>query len=855
DEIDGEDGVYIRIRNIYSTAKTYTVTVTSSDVGNAAPQSSGEEIEPFGGHQRDFLVTSPSVKVDGSSKVKSGKATIKATVPAGGYFQYKQKLTDIIGGSGYCNIKLGKNTVDDYLESNFQLQLTTDALAADDIVPVNESTNLPDDRGITYYINDSAGYLWIGSGNSLAGATRYTWNDRMTKFGDCDNGISLRFLHNEDDTVACRNTRQDLINAGVAGIKNSNQTLAQVGGEEGVYIRIRNNAVQAVTFTLTVYSQDAQPIISNAYTDGNWIFSDPDTVKISAESKEKKGVFTETLKATLAPNGYVQLNEKLAYLFNNDEAQITIQVGNGSVEAYEAARVQIQLTADETASTDIVPVDERTEDPGTKGMTWIFWGTSGRMWTGRGKTTAGGGYYCGPDLIANMHGGLKLLFYKEGDGKISYDTAVRGMSTFSNHLISTKTLDEIGGEGGVYVRLRNAAEFETDYTITVQYTKGMVESTPVNGKGWIVKGRTEDGVEIADETVDTYPGFRTWNLLMPNNTYAQYETKITDMADAMFRYDPGEWHQSNYEAAFAFVLNPNAPWDPTQPGGDPREFLIMIKPGSDPENTHLLFPSGTVVEGKTGLKPTVCSLLTAGNLEAAGGFTISFIKENGHWYLNISGKTIDGSIAGDALEPYIRMDEYVEKGAYFRVYARNIGTSYARVQTAISSAVVPEITTDDQDEDSETEGADTFIEYYTDMIDSVRSGNRKTVSYLHDLWGKLSYLDQSNVEAYFFDDMEPYDLLQRIKDYYERTVTIEEEVEVTTYETVYETVDPNGDGQTVVTTDPIIGVRKKKKKAAQDDFPLWAIIAIAAGGVVVIGGGVTLATILLKRKKKADLKG
>ena len=227
----------------------------------------------------------------------------------------------------------------------------------------------------------------------------------------------------------------------------------------------------------------------------------------------------------------------------------------------------------------------------------------------------------------------------------------------------------IGGEEGLYVRLRNAADTEVTYTITIQYTKAIIEQEPVVMKGWTIKGETADGVSVTDETYDVNPGFRAWNLTLPHNTYAQYNTKITDLKDASFVWDIGEYNTDNYTSTFAFVLNPDAPWDVKEPGKDLREFKLVIM--DEDSAIRILLPTGKVVQGQNNANPTIGVLPPVTTIEGQGGYTFGIVEKGGHYYLAICGVLFDGAQVGESLEPYVRMDEYVEKGAYFRVYSRN----------------------------------------------------------------------------------------------------------------------------------------------------------------------------------------
>ena len=840
-DISGQDGVYVRIRNGSSKDATYTVVVESGDIKS---QSVTEESETFNFKSENglSLTATTGASIDEkSASLKSGKASFKVTLPAEGYVQLDNKLTGFINGTDIPLIYVipGAGAESDYASVRAQVQLSPDQTAKSDIVPVNEYTSTPASDGMTWIFWGTDSLIWCGRGANTQGGLDLVSPKNADYLG---NGLKLSFEMNDGKVNG--------VFSGTGKTLTSKLSLSDISGQDGVYLRIRNGGTTDATYTVVVASSDIVSDIDTTHKEGNWIFSDEEARKVSATSTSKNGVYTEKLTATLPSGGYVQLDKKLAYFLNNEKANIILSVGKGSVEEFDNLRAQIQLTADATAKKDIVPVDERTSDPGTDGMTWIFWGTPGRMWTGKGSTTAGGGYYTQTDLIATMHGGLRLKFNTDENEKVIYDTTVGGLSIQGN-LPSTKTLDEIGASEGVFIRLRNGASSTVTYTITINYTLDIIEQKPIESNGWIVKGQTENGAEIKNETKDVIPGYRVWNMTLPNNSYAQCKTKITDLKDASFVFDPGDYSTPNLQVMFAFTLDKDAPWNVKAPGGDPKQFLIVMRPGSDPTNTHLLFPTGKTVEGYSNNKPTVTPLLTSKAIETAGGFNISFVKDEGHWYVNISGLTI--SAKGTALEEYLRMDEYVKKGAYFRIYTTNLNSTYAYVQTSIHSAAIPENAIEEKTENQNQAMLD-FIEYFTDNIDRMKNREKSVYAKLYKMWAKLSYIEKSNVEAYFLDDDEPTEFISYIRDFAKNTKVEDRVEEVTNYETVYSTE------YIPVTvkeekTGPIVMRRKKKKKAAkQDDFPLGLVVGISAAALFVIAGATT-AVIVVKKKKSAKKIG
>ena len=222
---------------------------------------------------------------------------------------------------------------------------------------------------------------------------------------------------------------------------------------------------------------------------------------------------------------------------------------------------------------------------------------------------------------------------------------------------------------------------------------------------------------------------------------------------------------------------------------------------------------------------------------------MSFVEDNGHWYLSVSGIVLKGN---ETLEQYLRMDEFVENGAYFRVYANSNGASYMYSQVSISSAVVPPIGTDDEESEltDDEKSLNEFLDYFTDNIDALRKANMEVVNKVAEMWKALSYINQSNVEAYFLEDDDVYSLVQAIKTYANFEGTPDQVEWITTYTTIYNTITDDDDSP----------VRKKKvikKKVAKNggfDLPIVLIVVVSVVAVVVISGGIVFFVIRKKRK-------
>ena len=114
-------------------------------------------------NQSQMLITSEGAVVDTeATSVVDGKAVIKVTLPANnGYVQFNQKLTDLVGGGATVKIATTNNTRAEYEEARFAVQLTADATAATDIVPVDERTVDPRTVGITWSFDGASNVMYI----------------------------------------------------------------------------------------------------------------------------------------------------------------------------------------------------------------------------------------------------------------------------------------------------------------------------------------------------------------------------------------------------------------------------------------------------------------------------------------------------------------------------------------------------------------------------------------------------------------------------------------------------------------------------------------------------------------------
>lgn len=453
ESINGQDGVFLRIRNNKDTAVTYELKFSYSD---------GAYIQ---GRYTVSDIDSTILQQSSSTSENIVTETVTATLSgAGSYIQLNELLSDLVDGTGTVSVIVGDNK--DYSTANLQLQLTDDKSASTDIVPVNENSTDPGTDGMTWLFLGYPAHsvMYTGRGNTTANGGTYGYLSNIPN----QNGIKIKFYTDDNKKVNIKSWHGGLT---LDNSLPSTKTLADIGGDDGVYLRLRNVADTPVTYTLVITYQvenesqpDNEPTVWVPYTDGNWSFSDTDSKLKTSNSASISGDADETASITLSPGGWAQFNVKMKNFINN--GQINLVVGNNTVDDYNSARVQVQLTANADATTDIVPVDERSNDPGTEGMTWLFYGANQYIYTGRGSTTAGGAGYFGAPSIPGQ-GGIQIRFNRS---KVSDKISMYGLFTgvyVNESLPSTKTLTEINGNEGVYVRIRNTADTTVTYTVSV----------------------------------------------------------------------------------------------------------------------------------------------------------------------------------------------------------------------------------------------------------------------------------------------------------------------------------------------------------------------------------------------------
>ena len=523
--ITNDNKVYFRLRGNTNDYTTYHVTLESPDIKS--------DVEFY--DATDYIKHSDGALLDKDSvSIVDGSATFKIKLPANGFAQFDQKLTDLIGGGATVNIKIGNNGDADYTGANVQAQLTADADAKTDIVPVDERSVDPGVEGMTWLFYGNSQRLWTGRGSTTAGGG--TYSKPATDVPGKD-GINIVFNLNDDGKVSYAST--DTLNAFNNNL-SSTKTLAQIGGTNGVYFRLRSVIEQ--TYTVTIKSADIKKNVikeTNNRYQNNFISEIEQNVKLSTGSSldVKNSSLIDgmvTFKVTLPADGYAQFNQRLTDLIGGG-ATVNIKIGKNQDADYLSANVEAQLTANSDIGTDISPVNENSADPGVAGMTWLFYGSSPRLWTGRGNSPNSGGTYSNPATDVPGKGGINIVFNLDDDGKVSY-ASTDTLNGFNNNLASTKTLAEIGGTSGVYFRLRS--EIAQTYTVTIKSDdikkKHIYDYSDLFECG-VVSGKTNKAY-VYDDSIVVENGRVTFKANVPDYTYVQFMQKLPitdDVASTM----------------------------------------------------------------------------------------------------------------------------------------------------------------------------------------------------------------------------------------------------------------------------------------------------------------------------------
>ena len=450
-ELNGEDGFFVRLRT-RKVQETYTVTINSSDISDAY-------------YSNGYILSDRASSVDASSIKYSyngttGMSTYTADVTLSGngsYVQFGKKLTDLLTNA---QVNITSSTA-----TQFNVQLTDDATALKDIKPIQEKVTEggqgvekdPGTDAMTWYFREYSSNIIWGRGNNTAyfGTTAATYSD----FTNANTGLNLKFGKDSDNKVSVTTNKNTNYYA-------SYHTAAEVGLSDGGYFRLRHLVPDSsATYTIKITTK------ATRYQDGAYKFSDEGSKLVSTTRVVEEDKIKETATVKLYPGAYVQLDRKLIdFIPASDDNKLMAQV---FPETIQAADFHVQLTADATALTDIVPVNEvGGANPGNLGTSTQFYCNGSALYIARGKLNNNDATDSGVGMgnTGFWANGIRMRFYGDGNGHIT--TRFHGNGTAAK--TSVQTIADLGGQDGLYFRLRNNKSTEHTYTFTVYYKNAFV---------------------------------------------------------------------------------------------------------------------------------------------------------------------------------------------------------------------------------------------------------------------------------------------------------------------------------------------------------------------------------------------
>jgi len=313
-------------------------------------------------------------------------------------------------------------------------------------------------------------------------------------------------------------------------------------------------------------------------------------------------------------------------------------------------------------------------------------------------------------------------------------------------------------EKGAYFYIYNLTNASGDYVVS--YKKGKEENLEING--WeFGKKREYAGTpnNAVNKGAELKEGFRTFDVTVAPGFSAVYTTKITDLDKATIRVAQAGGFDKNKSMVFGFSLDPVPRATNDNPKVDPfKSYFMYQNPGIDNTVGLNLF-MGQSIDGKTHPTAVLDYLPTP---IASAGYILTFSNENGHWYLNISGTTLNGSKvagAGPELEEFLRLDEFVEKGGYFFIYNWNDSEETFRISIK-SEAVEP-----DEISDEPAEPWEEFLDLFRSNLEGIRNNNSEVLARLKASWDALDYSGQIAVETELVNNDELWNLLEKVKNY------------------------------------------------------------------------------------------
>ena len=635
--------------------------VCLAPISSIIPQANSTENVPTSSAEH-LIEISEGATIDDAT-IQDGKVTFKVTLPQNGYAQFMQKV-DVT--SLKATVLIGENSTSDYQNTDMYMQLTTSTDISKDISPTGTD-------GLTWRFYGSSSSVVIGKNK----ATSNTYRSGLSNIVN-DKGIIITFNKNNSGNVIPKAP----LNVGMTELPSDN-SLTSINGLNGVYFRLRHDDDndRTVSYTVTLESPDIKSDIE--YYDATDFIKYVDGATLYEDS-----VFVEdgnaTFKIKLPANGYAQFNQKLTDLIGGG-ATVNIQIGSNSDDDYTSANMQVQLTANPDTTTDIEPVDEyRNADPGVEGMTWLFYGNSDRLWTGRGVNTSGGGTYSKPATDVPGLGGINIVFDLDSDSKVTY-ASTDTLDGFNNNLPSTKTLEQIGGTNGVYFRLRSV--IEQTYTVTIKSNdikKNIIKELSDRYQNNFAPEiadylKMSNGATVNYDNSYVEDGFAYINVTLPAGGYVQFMQKVNITDNTASSLNAAVKVNNNTTADYNTSDNTNFYMQLT-PSSDISTDIVPVneKNGVDPGTkgmTWRFYSAGSYIAIGQGSNTNNNCSYVSDVVSKNKGINMAFVKDASDI---VYPKALDKSDMTDQPSKYKLTDILSDNSVYFR-----LRSEYAQTYTII----------------------------------------------------------------------------------------------------------------------------------------------------------------------------
>lgn len=430
--------------------------------------------------------------------VEFGKQTNGKTT--GGYIQSTQKMTDLIGhggadGRGYVHVLVEDGSVDTQKRTYFYVQLT----GSSDTSATIHAPNSLENGGVS---TSTAGMTWYIDNDGTRGRIAKNHGINATQWGlitdIASRGYKMAFT--EIDGQVIPRSIDNGSNHGVSlyngSLFGSDMTLADIGGEDGVYVRFQT---QTGSFKLKCTFTIAYPKPANYdYNESHWVAKGGS--KILSESTETWKLDTAKVELDNGEKGYVQHKQKMTELIGNNNTDgrgwVNLIVEDGTVASMNGRAYEvIQLVGDSDASdrVKIIPNDGISGLDWTNGMSWyVRTNDANNVMVKRPDKDDTVGYIDSTvDKALVAASGFRFAFTRDEAGYVTpraiglgasssyfgYGSA-RGLNLQSPQTLAELPVEDGGtGEDGVYVRFQTkGSSSRLKCTASVFYPVSDIES-------------------------------------------------------------------------------------------------------------------------------------------------------------------------------------------------------------------------------------------------------------------------------------------------------------------------------------------------------------------------------------------